>query len=560
MQNTNKELDIEPFIWGFALQNAINYDGKANKGSIIGKLIAKFPEIKSNLKEISSIIDEIVQKVNSMSLDDQKKEFQKYENLIEEKKKERTLRDLFKVLQIDESKPVVTAFPPGPEKYPHIGHAKAALLNYLLAKEYNGKFILRFEDTNPELVKEEFYNIFLEDLSWLGIVWDELIYASDYLDVLYQFAEKLIIENHAYVCTCPVETIRKNRSKGIECACRTRTTEENLSLWKKMFNAKPNEMILRLKIDLKHTNTTMRDPTIFRIIEKPHPRVKARVWPTYDFQNAVLDGYTGVTHRLRSKEFELRNELHRYIREILKLPQTQTYEFARFSIKGVETSGRKIREAIQKGELLGWDDPTLVTIRALKRRGILPEAIKELVIKTGITKAESEIEIEELYTINRKLLDDKAWRFFMIKNPIKIKILNAPKRVVKLKLHPSKDYGYREMICDEEFFLEKEDIDKLENGKIYRLMDNLNFVYENNQFKYLSDDYLEYKSKGSGIFHWLPANDEIIKIKILMPNHQILECLAEKNIKLLKINDVCQFERFGFARLDQENFFYFTHQ
>ncbi|MEM4396119.1 MAG: glutamate--tRNA ligase [Candidatus Woesearchaeota archaeon] len=553
---------IKESIYKFSLQNALLYNGKANKGSVIGKVIAEHPEIKQNLKEIMPFVDEIINKVNSMKLDEIEKEAEKFEDLFSEKKKDRTLRDLFRPLEIDENKPVVTAFPPGPEKYPHIGHAKAALLNYLLAKEYNGTFILRFEDTNPELVKEEFYKIFEEDLSWLGIKWDKLIYASDYLEVLYNFAEQLIKENKAYMCTCDVETMRKNRQEGIECSCRTRTVDENLKLWKEMFTSKENEMVLRLKIDMKHQNTTMRDPTIFRVIEHPHPRKNARVWPTYDFQNAVLDGYTGVTHRLRTKEFELRSELHSYIRKILNLPDTKTYEFARFSIRGVETSGRKIREAIQKGELTGWDDPSLVTLRALKRRGILPEAIKELVINTGINKSESELDMEDLFILNRKLLDDKAYRFFAIFNPVKIKIIGAPKRIIKLKLHPSKDYGYRELNCDEFYYLEKSDYDKLENGKMYRLMDNLNFIFKDGNFIYDSDDYLEYKNKGSGIFHWLPVNDELIKIKILMPNHEILEGFAEKTLRILKQDQICQFERFGFARLDneKENFFYFTHK
>ncbi len=547
-----------------ALINAYKHNGKANKGSVIGRAIAENQEIKKRLKELMPIIDETIAYVNSLSKEEQLKLLkERFPDALEEKKKERTLRDLFKSIFPDlEDGKVKSCFPPGPEKYPHIGHAKAALMNYLLAKEFKGKFILRFEDTNPRLVKEEFYQIFIEDLEWLGIKPDEIMYASDYLDLFYDFAKKLIQEGHAYVCTCDIETIRKNRANGKACGCRNRSVEENLKLWNEMFNAKENKMVLRLKINMQHKNTTMRDPIIFRIIEHEHPRVKARVWPSYDFQNAVLDGYLGITHRLRSKEFELRAELHDYIRKILDLYPTKTYEFARFELQGVETSGRKIRELIAQGKLLGWDDPQLATLRALKRRGFLAESIKEFVISTGLTKSESTLTWDDLIVINRRLLDPIAKRFFMIKEPVKIKIENAPKRKVTLKMHPKADLGLREFECDEFFYIEKQDYETLEEGKLYRLMDNLNFIYKDNKFQYVDDDYLTFKNKGHKIMHWLPANDQLINIEIFTPQHETIKAIAEKNIDELKYGDIIQFERFGFCRLDNKSEwrFIFTHK
>ena len=185
--------------------------------------------------------------------------------------------------------------------------------------------------------------------------------------------------------------IRKYRAEGNPCDDRENNPDENMKLWKEMFKGKKH--VLRLRIDLKHQNSTMRDPIIFRIINEKHPRIKKHiVWPTYDFENSVMDSLEGVTHRIRSKEFELRNELHRFIQKTLGFNETKIYEVARFNLKGVPSSGRIIREMIQKKELMGWDDPSLTTIAALKRRGFTPDAIKNFVLSTGMSKAESELE------------------------------------------------------------------------------------------------------------------------------------------------------------------------
>jgi len=408
---------METLIRKYALQNAIKFKGRANPGAIIGKVIGENPEVDK--KELAMKVNNIVKEVNSMSVEKQTEELQNSAPELLEKKEAKE-RDIFAFLKLDGK--VNTAFPPGPEKYPHVGHAKAILLNYMLAKQTKGKFILRFEDTNPKTAKKEYYDIMEENFKWLNVHWDELLYASDFMDMFYEKAEELIKNNLAYVDKSSQEEVKKSREKGTETKFRNNSVDENLELWKNIPNMKEGEAILRLKIDLKHKNSTMRDPTIFRIIDEEHPRQKNKykVWPNYDFQNAIMDSHSNITMRLRSKEFELRAELQTWIQEKLNIKITKTYEFGRFNMKGVLSSGRVIREKVENKELIGWDDPSLTTLVALRRRGFLPEAIKNFVLSTGISKAEATMTWDDLIKHNKRLLDDSASRYSAIFDPVEL--------------------------------------------------------------------------------------------------------------------------------------------
>lgn len=564
MDNLEK---VRKEIYLFGLENAIKFNGKANPNALIGKIISQNPKIKKDMALVKKEINEIITKINSKSLDEQKKEFENLDTKIINDKKNDKDRDIFAFLNLDNEKEVITAFPPGPEKYPHIGHAKALLLNYLLAKKYNGKFILRFEDTNPNLVLEKFYDIMIENFKWLDVNFDELLYASDYMDKFYEYAINLIKSNNAYMCNCNLETIRNNRMSGISCKCRTNDFNTNLNLWNKFHSMPENEYVLRLKIDLLHKNSTMRDPTIFRVIDKKHPRIdkKYRVWPNYDFQNAIMDSISNVTIRLRSKEFEMRGELQNYIQKILGLKITKTYEFARFNMKGVLSSGRIIREKVLKKELIGWDDPSLTTIVALRRRGFTKDAIKNFVISTGITKSESTLTWDDLIMHNKRILDKSAKRYFFIEDYIKIEIINTKSKEVKLKTHPELEVHDRIFNIDSNFYVSKKDIAKMDENSIYRLMDCTNFVKKNGKYYFHSDDFESFKNSNLNkkIIHWLSFNDKVIECEILMPDKRKVIGICENNLIDLPKDSIIQFERFGFCRLDEiennKRFFWFTH-
>ncbi len=563
-------MEIDHIIRRLALKNALDFKGKANPGAIMGKILGSHAEWRDNRAELAKKIEIILGEVNKMGVDAQRSALEEEAPEMLEKK-EKKERDLFAFFGISKGEKVVTAFPPGPEKYPHIGHAKAALLNHLMAKQYGGEFKLRFEDTNPKLVQSIFYDIIQDNLKWLGLEWSELIYASDHMEKFYSLCEKAILDGNAYVCNCDADKIHLSREKGIECDCRSRSPTENLEMWKNMPNVPVGHAIVRLKIDLKHKNTTMRDPTIFRILDEEHARQgkKYRVWPNYDWQNAIMDSETGVTHRIRSKEFELRNELQRHVQNILGLRETKTYEIGRFNLVGVEASGRKIREGIERGEFLGWDDPSLVTLVALKRRGFQPEALRNFLVTTGLSKAEATLTWDDVIMHNKRLLDAEADRYFFIADPADLWVKGATSDTVKMDLHPEHRKGGREFAVHDNFIVSSKDFEVMEKGNMYRLMDCLNFRKESDGFEFVDRSVDTYKTHGSKIMHWLPKSDSLVNVEVMMNDKKVVTGLGEQGLLNVDVGSVVQFERFGFVRLDKKQtgedgkdklVFWFTHK
>jgi glutamyl-tRNA synthetase len=563
-------MEIDHIIRRLALKNALDYGGKANPKALMGKVLGEHAEWRDNRVELAKKIDMIVGEVNKLGVDGQRAALeQEAPEMLE--KKEKKERDIFASLGIGSGEKVVTAFPPGPEKYPHIGHAKASLLNFLLAEQHGGEFKLRFEDTNPKLVQPVFYDIIQENLKWLGLEWSELVYASDHMEKFYSLCEKAISDGNAYVCSCDVEKVRLSREKGDACSCRELGAEENMKLWKNMPELQEGDAIVRLKIDLAHKNTTMRDPTIFRILDQEHARQekKYRVWPNYDWQNAIMDSETGVTHRIRSKEFELRNELQRHVQKILGIRQTKTFEIGRFNFIGVESSGRRIREGIEKGEFVGWDDPSLTTIVALRRRGFQPKALRDFLVSTGVSKAEATLTWDDVIIHNKRLLDAEANRYFFVAEPAELWVKGAGEEEVELNLHPEHRKGGRKFSCHDNFFVAKKDLDALEQGKLYRLMDCLNFRVQKDGFEFDSREVDRYKEHGEKILHWLPRSDDLVDVEVMMPDKTVVTGLAEAGVVQVAEGNVIQFERFGFCRLDKKEknesggkrlVFWYTHK
>lgn len=550
----------------WALFNAVKYNGKAELGSVIGKLISEHPEVKKQLGVLAKDINQIVKKVNSLPVDDQRKELEETapELLVEKKSVE--AHELPSLPNAEIGK-VVTAFPPEPSGYSHLGHAKAALVNYQYAKNYNGKFVLRFEDTNPELAKLEFYTSMIEYFHWLGIHWDELVYISDTMPLLYKKGEELLSKGVFYACTCEPETVKRKRLSGESCKCREQPTKTNLKLWKEMLDGihEKGDVVIRWKGDMQSKNTAMRDPSMFRISKVPHVRHdnKYGVWPSYDFAAAFSDGFEGITHRVRSKEFELRAEVQRELQRLMGFKPTIIIEQARFNLEGVEASKRKIREKIREGVLSGWDDPRLTTLVALKRRGFVPDGLKNFLFSLGVTKHESTITWDMLYAENRKVIDPLVNRYFLVADPAEITIEQAPEQTCKVPLHPDfPDRGNRELKTSKKFLVEKKDVEGVKNSDLYRLMDCLNFVSKNNKLVFDSREYEVFRNRGKKIIHWLPA-DSVVSVDVVMPDASVKHCFGESNLRSLKEDTIVQFVRFGFCRLDKREdnklTFWFAH-
>jgi len=548
-------MGIEEIAKRYALINAIKFDGKASLKAVIGKVMA---EVKGDAKEIVKIVKEIVEEINKLSIEEQKKIAEKLGIEIKEEKKKKEVK--LPPLPDARKGEVVTRFPPEPNGYLHIGHAKAAVIDYEYARMYDGIFILRFDDTNPVNERKEFYDAQKEDLKWLGIEWDREYRTSDNLPKHYELAKELLERGCAYICTCSEEEIRKNRRLGKECACRNREEQP----WDEFFKMKEGEAVLRLKGDMKSQNTAMRDPILFRIIDHPHPihGTRFRVWPTYDFYGAIEDSLSGVTHPFRTKEYELRDEVYFYILDCLDLRKPHLMEFSRLSIKGMPVSKRKLKPLVEKKLVWGWDDPRLPTLRGLARRGILAKAIKEFVLSQGISKSESIVVFENLEAVNRKLLDGMAKRLFFVPEPVKVIVENAPEREAVLKYHPSIDMGERRVKTGNIFYIPASDASKFEKGSKFRLKDLYNVVVLEKNDDMIKGEYAGDELLPIPKIQWV--TEEHYEIEVIIPhlpfkngefdeNSLVIKGgYVEKNIDEIKHGEIVQFERFGFVRIEKE--------
>ncbi|MBD3397476.1 glutamate--tRNA ligase [Candidatus Micrarchaeota archaeon] len=548
---------LTDIIRKYALKNRKDF-GNARPQSIVGKVVAEFPDAKKDMKTTMQEAARICEEVNVLPEPDLDAELSKYS--FEEKKHEE--KEL--ALQNAEQGKVVTRFPPEPSGYPHIGHAKASFLDYELAKKYGGKMLLRFDDTNPEKEKPEYVDAIKEGLEWLGVEWDgEETYTSDNMEKFYSYAGKMLEMDKAYVCTCTTEQISKNRELQAECECRKLPLEEQKSRWKKMLDGGygAGEAILRYKGDLSSENTAMRDPTLFRIILFAHYRQgeQFRAWPSYDFAAPIMDSIEGVTHALRTKEYELRNPLYFAVLKDLKLREPKLVEFARLSIKNTKVGKRYIRPLVKEGKVEGWDDPRLPTLKGLKRRGILPQAIKSFVLSFGLTKTESEPVWDKLLSENRKLLDPVASHYFFVPNPIRIKVEGAPERTAKMKIHPEKE-EVRQYSVKDTFYVPRAEIEGVKEGEVFRLKElyNVRMIENMDEVKvgYAGEEITKDKK-----LQWVsePLECEIWKAGDLFINDGynskslIKERgYCEKAVLGLDVGTIVQFERYGFCRLDSK--------
>ncbi len=336
---------------------------------------------------------------------------------------------------------VHTRFPPEPNGYLHIGHAKSILLNAGLAKEYNGKFNMRFDDTNPTKEKSEFVESIKADIKWLGADWeDRLFFASDYFGQMYEAAVKLIKKGKAYVCDLTADQIREYRGTlkepGKESPYRNRTVEENLQLFEEMKEGKyaDGEKVLRAKIDMASPNMNMRDPVIYRVAHVSHHRTGDTwcIYPMYDFAHPIEDAIEGITHSICTLEFEDHRPLYDWVVKELEYPQPpKQIEFAKLYLTNVVTGKRYIKKLVEQGIVDGWDDPRLVSISGLRRRGYTPESIQKFVELCGVSKADSSVDYAMLEYCIREDLKLKAPRYMAVLDPIKLIIDNYPEGQVE---------------------------------------------------------------------------------------------------------------------------------
>lgn len=507
---------------------------------------------------------------------------------------------------------IQTRFPPEPNGYLHIGHAKAICINFNTASKYNGFCNLRFDDTNPEKESAEYVSSIQKDIRWLGFNWtSRLFFASDYFKQLYDFATELISRDLAYVCEMTQEEIRSSKGTptrpGVNSPFRDRAIEENLSLFSKMkeglFDA--GKYLLRAKIDMSSPNMHMRDPVIYRIKKIQHHRTgdKWCIYPMYDFTHCLSDYLEGISHSLCSLEFEVHRPLYNWFLEALGLPEKkrpQQIEFARLNLSYTVLSKRKLLLLINSNFVNGWDDPRLPTLSGLRRRGYTPDSIKTFIEKTGVAKRKIMIDVSLLEHCLRDDLNKKVARVMSVLNPLKVVITNYPDNkteVLTAVNNPEDDSaGKRKISFSKELYIEQEDFMEEAPKKFFRLsigkevrLRYAYFITCTKIFKDKNGKIIEVHctydplSKGGkspdgrkvkGTLHWIDSNNCIPAVvnlydrlfleeapgdfgenftSLLNPKSLIQKknCLVEPFLKKSKPGNTFQFERLGYFCLDK---------
>ncbi len=510
---------------------------------------------------------------------------------------------------------VVTRFPPEPNGYLHLGHAKSICLNFGLANDYQGRCHLRFDDTNPETEDVEYVNSIQDDVKWLGYDWGKHLYfASDYFEQLYTWAVYLIENDKAYVCSLNEEELRKYRgdftTPGKESPYRNRTVAENLDLFKRMRAGefKEGEHVLRAKIDMKSPNMNMRDPLLYRIRKVKHHRTGDTwcIYPMYDYAHPLSDAIEHVTHSICTLEFQDHRPFYDWCIENLPVPaQPKQYEFARMNMTYLVMSKRKLLQLVKENYVMGWDDPRMPTISGIRRRGYLPESIHLFAKRIGVAKAESLIDYDILENCVRENLDDVSHRAMAVLNPIKVVIDNLPaghKEEIETSVHPKKvELGKRKLSFTKEVYIDAadfmenptDDFFRLAPGKEVRLR-NAYVIKCKEVIKDASGKITELRCdydvvtlggkptadgrKIKGIVHWVSATDSIdaevrlygrlfsvenpedtVEGKDFKSNLNTNSLIVIKNAKLeksladAKIENRYQFERVGYFCLDYKD-------
>ncbi len=561
--------EIKLLIKKYALQNAVKYKKTPQGGAVIGKVMAN-PELRSRVKEITGLVGEVLEELERMPPESREDELIKLApELLDELKEKKEPEKGLPPLSLNG--PLVMRFAPNPNGPPTIGSARGIVVNSEYTKKYNGKLIIRFDDTDPATKRPmlEAYEWYLDDCEWLGAKPDEVVIASDRIPLYYEVAQQLIRKDGAYVCFCEQEAFKALKDAKKACPHREQGVEKNLEYWEKMLSGgyKEQEAVLRIKTDIAHKDPAIRDWVAFRIIRIPHPRPEAGdkyfAWPLLDFEGAVEDHLLGTTLIIRGKDLMDSETRQRYVYKYMGWTYPKTMHWGRVQIHEfgkLSTSG--LKKAIAEGVYTGWDDPRVPTIRALRRRGIRPEALRKFMIDLGLGETDISLSLDTLYAENRKIIDPIANRYFFVWDPVELEIEGAEPKVAKAPLHPSRG-GMREIPAGTKVLVCRNDVDTLGEGERLRLKDLYNIRITSIQpltAKFIGTDMDLVKKEKARIIHWVPLDG--LRVKVLSPDGEYTGA-GERGIEK-ELGNVVQFERFGFVRIDSvrddEIVAYFTHK
>jgi glutamyl-tRNA synthetase len=595
--------DLERNIWLEGLRNAVKFDGKANMGAIMGKIMSTHVELRSQAQKVKSTVIEILKQINSMDLSSQKEKLLEMDpHALDKKEKLEEKKELPDLAGAQEGK-VVMRLAPYPSGGLHIGNARMIVLNDEYVKRYKGKLLLVFDDTigttkakmkdvNAKYIIPEAYDLIPEGLDWLGVKYHETHYKSDRLDIYQDEAQKMIDQGKAYVCDCdPKEFREKFKRPGKECPCRNKPLVYHQEMYDKMKGGGVQEQgaVVRLKTGMDQKDPAMRDHIIMRISDAPHPRVgtKYRLWPILEWSWGLDDHLLGVTHIIRGIDLKKEGDVEKFIWNLYGWEPSHITLYGRLKFEDLKLSKTYARNQIQSGEYDGWEDPRTWSLQSLNARGITPQSLREALLDLGLSKRGIIFDQDWVYSRNKSLIDPDSNRYWFVEYPVKLTVDDIKYENDTFIAHPLvnpslEEKGTREIILPIEnntalLYLSKDELNTLKSEKgtvihpklsvndVVRLKDLFNIsITDINADQTLINAKFHSLDKMSGIrkMQAVPA-EGFVNLKVIQPDGKITRGYAETNLRNVNVNDMVHFIRYGYCRIQKitndEIYAYYTH-
>ncbi|MGD9937329.1 MAG: glutamate--tRNA ligase [Methanoregulaceae archaeon] len=545
--------DLAERLLVHALENAVRHRSTPRAGAIIGAVMGRYPEHRSQAKEAKALIDGVIAEVDALSHEEREARLVAIAPELLEAREEQ-VRDRYALPPLpDAENGVVMRFAPNPSGPLHLGHARAAALNDAYVRQYSGRYILRIEDTDPKRVDPAAYETVPEDIAWLECAITETVYQSDRLEIYYDYARRLIERGGAYLCTCDNDRFRELRQAKRACPCRAEETEVSMTQFEAMLDGAyaEGEASLRIRTDLEHPDPALRDFPAFRVLTSTlHPRVDATVYPLMNFSVAVDDHLLGCTHVIRGKDHIANTRRQQFIYDWFGWTPPHFRHYGRMGIEGVVLSTSEMRAGIAEGRYEGWDDIRLGTLRALARRGIRPEAVRRSMLAIGCGETDIQYSWENLFAENRQVVDPEADRLWFVPRPVPVEVSGAMPLVAHPLRHPGDPArGTRELGFDRVVLVPADDLDQ--GAAMLRLKDLFNVRVAEDQdrtrFAYAGDDLAEARAAHAPIVQWLPLG-ATLPCTLRRPKGDLVGACEPAVAE--KLDHVVQFERVGFVRID----------
>jgi len=542
-------MTVEKDAYRYAVKNAALHSGKADVGAIVGKIKALYPEL--NIKKTMEIALEAVKKVNSLEEKELGKEFEKfekqgYELRPREKEEKLPLLDWAKTGR----EKVVTRYAPNPNGPFHLGNARTAFLSKEFASRYNGKFLLRFDDTDPKVKKpiENAEAVFKQDLHWLGLDPDETFFASDRLEIYYSYLKTALQKGFAYICDCESDEWRAKTREKKACPCRDVKAKEQLKKFEAMLknDLKEGQAVIRIKTDLGHADPSVRDWWAAKVVDKSvHTNPKAsgkHVWPSYNFASAIDDHLLKVSLIIRGQEHEQNKTKQEFLYKEFGWTYPHCFHIGRIALQGAVLSTSKIKEGIEKGLYSGWDDPRLGTIKAFRRRGFKPEVLKEALFDLGVNTNDSTIQWQKLADLNRKLVEPESERLTFFEDPLRLDVNLAPDNMGRLVVNKKQFEGFKP-------------------GEVVRLRELFNVKIVKKDPLQVFADFVGTAKINRPIAGWFRQGQDV---EILMDDNSRKLGIADEAIARKKVGERIYFDKIGFCIVDEKKegkvFLRFSHK